>query len=543
MKLDDKDISDILLGQKVLSPEQAAMIKLESVNKGQRPEDIIRAHNFAGEEQIAKAKSVVLGIPFVSISGKGISPEILTYIPEPVARRYLLIPFLVDQKANSLAVAMKDPTDISAIEFIERKSGFTIAPYLGLESEIQQAIEEGYSQGLTTQVNAALNESTLATNAESKEDKNLTQTISEAPIAKIVTTILDYAVKARASDIHLEPQEDRTRVRYRIDGILHEKLALPKKVHDAVTSRIKILSGMKIDEKRVPQDGRFSFSTGEQAVDLRISSLPTVFGEKIVMRLLKKSGGVPTLPDLGLRGTALKNLETATLRPHGIILITGPTGSGKTTTLYSILTKLNTSKVNIVTLEDPVEFQIGGVNQVQINPLAGLTFASGLRAFLRQDPNIIMVGEIRDAETTDLAIQAALTGHLVFSTLHTNSAPESIDRIIDSFPPHQQTQVKNQLASVLKIIVTQRLLPKQQSIERVPAVEILINNPAIATTIREGKTYLINNILETSEGEGLLLFEKHLLNLYRGGLISKETAFSYAIRPKELEKFIKVDRV
>ncbi len=210
-----------------------------------------------------------------------------------------------------------------------------------------------------------------------------------------------------------------------------EKLILDKKLHEAVVSRIKILSGMRIDEKRVPQDGRFNFRTGDQEVDLRVSCLPTAHGEKIVMRLLKKSGGVPDLPDLGLRGRALKNLEDAILRPHGIIIVCGPTGSGKTTTLYSVLSRINTPRVNIVTLEDPIEYQIAGVNQVQVNPAAGLTFASGLRSFLRQDPNIIMVGEIRDKETTELAIQASLTGHLVFSTLHTNEAASALPRLLD----------------------------------------------------------------------------------------------------------------
>ena len=221
------------------------------------------------------------------------------------------------------------------------------------------------------------------------------------------------------------------RVRYRIDGILYDKLSLPKNVQEALVSRIKILSDLKIDEHRSPQDGRFNFKVGDEEVDLRISILPTVNGEKIVMRLLRKSGGIPTLPDLGLNGLALKRLEDAILRPHGIILVTGPTGSGKTTTLYAVLSKLNTPKVNIMSLEDPVEYQIAGVNQVQINPAVGLTFASGLRAFLRQDPNIILVGEIRDKETTDLALQAALTGHLVFSTLHTQTASGALPRLID----------------------------------------------------------------------------------------------------------------
>ncbi|OGG29217.1 hypothetical protein A2973_05840 [Candidatus Gottesmanbacteria bacterium RIFCSPLOWO2_01_FULL_49_10] len=238
-------------------------------------------------------------------------------------------------------------------------------------------------------------------------------------------------MRTRASDVHIEPQTGDTRVRYRVDGILQERLALPRGLHEAVVSRIKILSDMKIDEKRIPQDGRFNFKMGESEVDLRVSTLPTVHGEKIVMRLLKKSGGIPTLQELGLRGLALKNLETAMLRPHGIILVTGPTGSGKTTTLYAVLARLNSARVNIMTLEDPVEYEIAGVNQVQINPAAGLTFATGLRSFLRQDPNIVLVGEIRDTETTDLAIQAALTGHLVFSTLHTNNAAGAVPRLLD----------------------------------------------------------------------------------------------------------------
>lgn len=445
-----KDLVDILVEQKVISADQLSFIRLESANKEKRLEDVIKEHNFASEEQIVKAKAQIFNIPYVTLSGKGISPDLLNYIPEPVARRYVVIPFDLDRKTNSLSVAMKDPLDLSAIEFIERKSGFLIQPYFGLESEIQLKIEEEYSEGLTTEVTQVLKESTIA--SEPTEGKKLAEIISEAPVAKIVATLLEYAIKARASDVHIEPQEDRTRVRYRIDGILHEKLALPKKVHDAVTSRIKILSEMKIDEKRLPQDGRFNFKYGDEEVDLRVSSLPTVFGEKIVMRLLKKSGGVPTLPDLGLRGMALKNLEANMLRPHGIILITGPTGSGKTTTLYSILSRLNTTKVNIVTLEDPVEYQIAGVNQVQINPMAGLTFASGLRSFLRQDPNIIMVGEIRDAETTDLAIQAALTGHLVFSTLHTNNTSGALPRLLDmGAEPYL-------VASALNAVVAQRVV-------------------------------------------------------------------------------------
>ena len=283
----------------------------------------------------------------------------------------------------------------------------------------------------------------------------------------------------RASDIHIEPLENETRIRYRIDGILHEKLILPRRIHDAIVSRIKILGNMKIDEKRLPQDARFNFKAGGEDLDLRLSTMPTSYGEKVVMRLLKKTGGVPSLPELGLRGKALHNLDQNILRPHGIILICGPTGSGKTTTLYSILSKLNSTKVNIMTLEDPIEYQIPGVNQVQVNTQAGLTFASGLRSFLRQDPNIIMVGEIRDAETTDLAIQASLTGHLVFSTLHTNDASGALPRLLDM---HAEPYL---IASTVTCVVGQRVVrrvcptckvPKAATAEVIVKLKGILNN-------------------------------------------------------------------
>lgn len=462
-------LADILVQDKVLSAETASQVKVESLNTGVSLEEIINHKKLATPEQLAQAKAHLFGVPFVTLLGRGISPDIFNFIPEAVARRYNLIPFDLDVKKNTLLVAMADPLDLQVIEFIERKSGKKIIPYFALADDIEVAIEQQYGQSLATEVSAALKE-TATPAIRTVEAGKLGEIIREAPIAKIVSTLLEFAVKSRASDIHIEPGEGKTRVRYRIDGILHEKLALPKSVHDAVISRIKILCGMKIDERRIPQDGRFNFKMGQEEVDLRVSSLPTSNGEKIVMRLLKKSGGIPTLPDLGLRGIALKNLETAIARPHGIILVTGPTGSGKTTTLYAILSKLNTTRVNMVTLEDPVEYQIPGVNQVQINPAAGLTFATGLRSFLRQDPNIILVGEIRDTETTGLAIQAALTGHLVFSTLHTNNASTALPRLLDmGAEPFL-------IASVLNAVAGQRICRKicpscKESYE--PAVEVI----------------------------------------------------------------------
>lgn len=426
-----KTIADILAEKKLLTPEQLEKIKLEFLNTGTAVEQIIARDKLVSEEDLTEAKAAIYNLPFISLAETPSSPDALNLVPRAVAEINKAIPFAYDKKSNLLSLAMTNPLDLEAIQFIEKKSGTHIKPYFAAPSEVEKVIIERYEAGLATEVTAALKEASPEMTTKTVDINRLGEVIREAPIAKIVFTVLEFAMKSRASDIHLEPQEDRTRVRYRIDGILHEKLVLPKKVHEALVSRIKILSGMKIDEKRIPQDGRFNFSADGEEVDLRVSSLPTAHGEKIVMRLLKKTGNVPTLTELGLRGRALKNFEDAILRPHGIIVICGPTGSGKTTTLYAVLSKINTTRVNIVTLEDPVEYQIPGVNQVQINPAVKLTFATGLRAFLRQDPNIVMVGEIRDSETTELAIQASLTGHLVFSTLHTNTAAGALPRLLD----------------------------------------------------------------------------------------------------------------
>ena len=301
------------------------------------------------------------------------------------------------------------------------------------------------------EVSQAMEEELAVPKSQANDIRQLGTVIREAPIAKVVSTILEFAVSSRASDVHIEPQPENTRVRYRIDGVLHEKLLLPKTIHEALISRIKILSGMKIDEKRIPQDGRFKFKAGETEVDLRVSSAPTIWGEKMVMRLLRSSGGVPDLPELGLRGLGLKQVEEAILKPNGIIIVCGPTGSGKTTTLYSAITRINNPGLNIMTIEDPVEYEIKGITQVQVNREAGLTFASAMRSFLRQDPDIIMVGEIRDQETAELAIHASLTGHLVFSTLHTNQAAGTIPRLLDlGAEPFL-------LASSLSLVVGQRI--------------------------------------------------------------------------------------
>lgn len=424
-------LSDILLSQRVLTQEQYNEIKVKSASQSISEEQVIADSNLVPHEKIVEAKAKLLGVPFVSLDTASFSPQALSFVPRAVAERFALIPFFFDEQSKTLSIAMANPVDLDAVEFVRQKTGLTIKSFAALPQEVTKAINQQYRQELVGEVGKALKETEDFNKTRTVDSAQIAQIIKEAPIAKIVATILEYAVTSRASDVHIEPQGDRIRVRYRIDGILYDKLSLPRNVQEAVTSRIKILADMKIDEHRSPQDGRFNFKVESSEVDLRVSIIPSVYGEKIVLRLLRKSGGVPTLEDLGLNGPSLKNLETAMLRPHGIIIVCGPTGSGKTTTLYAVLTKLNTTRVNIMTLEDPVEYQIAGINQVQINPGVGLTFATGLRAFLRQDPNIILVGEIRDQETTDLAIQAALTGHLVFSTLHTSDAAGALPRLID----------------------------------------------------------------------------------------------------------------
>lgn len=445
-------LEDILQKEGVLTAEQVASIKLESINTGVNVETIIKTRRLAPMEKIVQARAEMLGIPFVKIEGKAIGSEILNFIPEGVARRYTLIPFQKD--LDSISVAMADPLDLQVIQFLEKKTGLTIKRYMALENDILNGINAEYSQNLTTEVASALKEVAPEVKIEPDKQQDQAEVIREAPVANIVNQLLDFAVKSKASDIHMEPQETQTRVRYRIDGILHEKIILPKKVHEAVVSRVKIMSNLKIDERRLPQDGRFSYTFGGEDLDLRVSTLPTVHGEKVVLRLLPKSQKAPTLSELGIRAASLKMLDTQLLRPHGIILICGPTGSGKTTTLYSILSKLSTTRVNILTIEDPVEYQIVGANQVQVNQAIGLTFATALRSFLRQDPNIILVGEIRDTETADLAVQAALTGHQVFSTLHTNSAAGALPRLLD------MGEEPFLVTSAVNAIVGQRILRK-----------------------------------------------------------------------------------
>ncbi len=516
---DAKSVVDILYAQKDLTKEQYDDIQVKSVSTGKSPTEILKDLKIVPDEKLAKALAKFVGIEYIDLSLVSFSPQALGLLPQELAERFSLIPFYYDEKGKSLSIAMSNPMDLDSVGFVRQKTGLSIKVFASSPSEVKKATDQQYKQGLQGVVGEAIKETEEFTKKPVVDSKQIGKLITDAPIAKIVSTILEYAVNSRSSDVHIEPQEDRVRVRYRIDGILYDKLSLPRDVEEQLISRIKILAELKIDERRIPQDGRINFKVGENEVDMRVSTIPTVKGEKIVMRLLRKSGVVPTLQDLGMRGTSLKNLETSTLRAHGIILVCGPTGSGKTSTLYSVLSRLNTTRVNIASLEDPVEYEIAGVNQVQINPGVGLTFAAGLRSFLRQDPNIILVGEIRDKETTDLAIQAALTGHLVFSTLHTSNAAGALPRLMDlgaeSFL----------LASTINSIVGQRIVRK------------------ICDNCKELYTPPSALIAEIKSILGKLITEKDEIKMYRGKGCDKCSNLGYLGRIGIYEVLVVTEKI
>ena len=450
---------EFLVSNGFLSANVLADLHTAQKQTGQQITDLLLVRKLLEEEDLAKARAAFFNIPYVDLRKVQADPKVLGLIPTESMNFYNIAPFELKDKV--LKVAIVDPGNLAALEaleFLGQKQNLQVQLYLASLSSIDVAM--GRKKNLKKVVGQALQdiekkevvEQKILVDSEKKEAKP--EVIEEAPIIKIVDVILSNAIEANGSDIHIEPSEKDVRVRYRIDGILHTSLMLPRTVHSAIITRIKILSNLKIDESRLPQDGRFHVDVGKKSVDLRVSILPLIYGEKVVMRILDKSTNAPTLDDLGLRGIALEWVKDNIKKTHGIFLITGPTGSGKSTTLYSILSILNTTSVNIVTLEDPVEYFIPGVNQSQINPDIGLTFAAGLRSILRQDPNVVMVGEVRDKETAELAVHAALTGHLVFSTLHTNNAIGAMPRLIDmGIEPFL-------LSASVNVVAAQRLVRK-----------------------------------------------------------------------------------
>lgn len=377
------------------------------------------------DEDLSRMAAIVSGTPYVNLTNVQIDAKVIALLPRDIAERFMAVP--LGKVQNRLAIAMLDPSNVQAVDFISNKISLPLKIYTASEAGIRSVLSQ-YRTDLAGGVSAAV--SVAQEEAALTEEKKFTIT-QDSPISRALNTILEYAVQSRASDIHIEPSETQLRVRCRIDGVLREVMKLPKSIEPALISRIKILSNLKIDEHRTPQDGQFTVHVSGKDVDLRIAISPVVWGEQVIIRLLDKSGASFKLEEMGYAGRALRAIRKGIRKPNGMVLTSGPTGSGKTTSLYALVQEIMSDTINIVTLEDPVEYKMNGVNQIQVNPDVGLTFASGLRSILRQDPNVVMVGEIRDKETANLAVQAALTGHLVFSTLHTNSAAGVLPRLLD----------------------------------------------------------------------------------------------------------------
>jgi type IV pilus assembly protein PilB len=448
MRISDATIEKLLLRSGVATAEQIEAIKADSLASRHSLQDEVLDQKIFDETSLAKAFSDYSNIPFISINPQDIPREVLEKIPERIARQYNAILFKVDEDGVA-HLAMSDPDDVQALDFIQKEIGENTVVYIATQENILACLENYRGD-----VNKELNDVIDVQREDNTNNQSVTQEdiAEDSPIAQTVNLLLEYAIKSSASDIHIEPRETFVQIRYRIDGVLKEVNQLPKNVMGALVSRIKILANLKIDERRVPQDGRFKIRLNGRQFAFRVSTLPIADGEKVVMRILNESSDALTLQQLGYWGKSLETINDALEEPNGMILVTGPTGSGKSTSLFSVLSRMNTPDVNISTIEDPVEYKIPGVNQTQTNSKAGMTFASGLRALLRQDPNIIMVGEIRDGETANLGVQAALTGHLVFSTLHTNNAATCLPRLLDmGIEPFL-------IASTVKVVVGQRLV-------------------------------------------------------------------------------------
>ena len=427
-----KRLGDLLIGAGVISIEQLGEALKKQKELGLRLGETLIELNYTDENEIVEAIHKQMGFPIARVREAKLQPEVIALLSESIVRKHRVLPFEVDENnPNILRVAMEDPLNIIAIDDLSIVTNMQIDPMVASPSDIRFGIERYYgNEQVAKMADAYSKERKEQISArESQEADN--EEVDTAPIVVLVNKIIEQAVNERASDIHIEALEDSVRVRFRIDGVMQEMMRYEKELLPAIVARIKIISGMNISEKRAPQDGRMTQRFDRVEYDIRVSSLPTVFGEKIVMRLASKSALTRDKKDLGFPEEELRRFEALVKNPHGIILVTGPTGSGKSTTLYTVLSELNSGDVNIITVEDPVEADVDGINQVQVNEKAGLTFASALRSILRQDPDIIMIGEIRDEETAGIAVKAAITGHLVVSTLHTNSAASTITRMED----------------------------------------------------------------------------------------------------------------
>lgn len=448
MRIELKQLEQFLLDSNLVPKESlteaVTLAKKESKDLGA----LLLEKNLIKEADLQKTYAYILGFPFVDLSREAVPIEILQIVPELIAKKYNIVSF--EKSGTNLKVAMLNPDDLQTIDFIKKKTGLKIVPCLTSRESIQSVLRQ-YGKSLEAEFGDILT-ADVKPEGDGEDGQNLEQVAAGLPVIRVVDTLLKHAILQSASDIHIEPEEKEVHVRYRIDGVLHDAMTLPKDVALGLVARIKVLSNLKLDEHRLPQDGRFKIEKDDYKISFRVSILPVFDGEKIVMRLLDESSKGLTLEKMGLNGQALEAVHREINKPNGMILVTGPTGSGKTTTLYTVMDILNTPEVNVSTVEDPVEYRMPRVNQTQIQPKVGMTFAAALRALLRQDPDIIMVGEIRDQETLEIAMHAAMTGHLVLSTLHTNSAAATLPRMLDmGAEPFL-------IASTVNVIIAQRLV-------------------------------------------------------------------------------------
>jgi type IV pilus assembly protein PilB len=458
MQINEDQLKRFILESKLITKSDLEVVIKEAEEKKQSWTNLLLSENKISETDLKRMEAFVLGIPFINLTAEKINLEVLSLIPEPIAHNYNIIAY--KKKENALEVAMLDVDDLPVIDFIKKRSGLKILPRLTDTASIKSSLMQ-YKKSLQAEFSNIIQKESISLKI-SKEDgeksaKELKELAEDLPIVKIVDSLVAHAILQNASDIHIEPGELNLTVRYRIDGILHDAMVLDKNAGNGITARIKVLSNLKLDEKRLPQDGRFKIEQNGDKVSFRVSTLPTFFGEKTVIRILKENAHGFSLEGLGFHGEGLELIHESLKQKTGMVLATGPTGSGKTTTLYTMLDMLNKPEVNISTVEDPVEYQMPRVNQSQVKPEIGFTFASGLRSLLRQDPDIVMVGEIRDGETASIAVNASLTGHLVLSTIHTNSAAGAIPRFMD------MGVLPFLLVSTLRIIIAQRLVRRLTS--------------------------------------------------------------------------------
>jgi len=452
----EQQVTDQLVKTKMLDGDKLEAARTEAEKSNTPLLTYLLNNNFITDEQLTKANAIVTKMPYVNLTAAKIDPSILKLLPKEIAERYMAVP--LGEMHHRLVIGMLDADNVQAVDFLSNRIARPLKVYVASEAGIRQVLKQYDSRldTMNTGLNAPLGQQPEGAEAEAIKNKpqSIKNLVEDSPISKALSAVLEFAARNGASDVHIEPTEKDVKIRCRIDGVLREVTRMPKNAEPALISRIKILSNLKIDEHRIPQDGQFTIHVDSKDIDLRIAIAPIVWGEQVVIRLLDKSGTSLRLEDMGYLGRSLRTIKKGLERPNGMILTSGPTGSGKSTSLYALLQEIKNEAINIVTLEDPVEYKMDGVNQIQVNPEVGLTFAAGLRSILRQDPDVVMVGEIRDKETAQLAVQAALTGHLVFSTLHTNSAAGILPRLLDmGVEPFL-------IASTVNTVIGQRLVRK-----------------------------------------------------------------------------------